>query len=146
MLIMSNSIRLSKKYGLNPTIPICAFCGKHKNEIALLGHISKKHEHKTAWGGTSTTYESDIEAPSNVIIDYEPCDKCKAQWEQGVAIIEVSQTPLAEGQPPITSGAYPTGRFVVLKEEALNGNFKKGSKALMVTEEFHKMFCGGEKQ
>ena len=141
---MANSIKLSPKYGLNPTIPICAWCGKEKNEIALMGYMSKKNERRTAWGGTSSAVERDIEAPRNAILDYEPCDECKALWAQGVAIIEVTTTPRAEGQPPISNGAYPTGGVVVVKEEALNGDFKKGSKALMLSSEFQAMF-GGER-
>lgn len=124
-----SGITLSKKHGVNPTIPICAFCGKEKNEIALLGRLP-----------------GDAEAPRSLIINYEPCDECKAQWAQGVAIIEVSQTPLHEGQPPIAEGAYPTGAVAVVKEEALDGDFKKGSKALMLTAEFQQMFYGGEQQ
>lgn len=123
-----SSIKLSKKYGVNPTIPICAFCGEHKNEIALMGHIGDYRKGE------------DFEAPKGVILDYEPCDKCKEQWSQGVAIIEVSRTPMCEGQPPIQKGAYPTGGFVVVKEGVLNGDFKKGSRALMLTEEFQQLF------
>ncbi len=127
---MSNDIRLSPKHGLNPTIPICAWCGKQKNEIALMGRIGDGRKGE------------DFEAPRNAILDYEPCDECKAQWEQGVAIIEVKRAPTAEGQPPIQPGAYPTGRVAVVKEEALNGDFKKGSLALMLAEEFQQMFGG----
>ena len=123
---MANDIRLSKKYGLNPTIPVCAFCGNRKNEIALLGHIGDGRKGE------------DLEAPMNTVVDYEPCDECKEKWEQGVAIIEVTTTPNSKNQPPIAEGAYPTGAYVVLKEEALNG-FHKGDKALMVTEEFQEM-------
>lgn len=36
---MSGSIKMSKKHGLNPCIPICVFCGKEKNELALLGRL-----------------------------------------------------------------------------------------------------------
>lgn len=122
---MSKGIRVSEKHGVNPTIPICAFCGKEKNEIVLLGRLP-----------------GDAEAPRTAIVNYEPCDECKAQWAQGVVIIEVSRFPLTEGQPPISNGAYPTGRVAVVREEALNGNFKKGDKALMVTEEFQQMFKG----
>lgn len=32
-----SSIKVSPKYGVNPTIPVCFFCGKPKNEIALMG-------------------------------------------------------------------------------------------------------------
>lgn len=126
---MSNNIKISPKYGVNPTIPICAFCGKEKNEIALMGRIGDGRKGE------------DFEAPKHLILDYEPCDECKAQWAQGVAIIEVSTYPLADGQPPIAKGAYPTGRVVVVKEEVLNGGFKKGSKALMIQEEFQQAFC-----
>lgn len=121
---MSKSIRVSEKHGVNPTLGICAFCGKETGEIALLGKLP-----------------GDKEAPKHSILSYEPCDECKAQWAQGVAIIEVSRYPVTDGQPPITEGAYPTGRFAVVKEEALNGDFKKGSKALMIAEEFQAMFC-----
>lgn len=126
---MAKDIKLSPKYGVNPTIPVCAFCGKPKNEIALMGRIGDGRRGE------------DLEAPKNCILDYEPCDKCKEQWAQGVAIIEVSQTPIVENQPPISKGAYPTGRVVVVREEALNGGFKKGSKALMLSHEFQAMFC-----
>lgn len=32
-----SGIKLSPKYGVNPTIPVCFWCGKEKNEIALMG-------------------------------------------------------------------------------------------------------------
>ena len=35
-------IKLSKKHGLQPTIPLCPYCGKEKNEIALLGAAGDK--------------------------------------------------------------------------------------------------------
>lgn len=121
---MSKGIRVSEKHGVNPTLGICAFCGKETGEIALLGRLA-----------------GDKEAPKHTILSYEPCKECKEQWAQGVAIIEVSNFPIVDGQPPIAEGAYPTGRVVVVKEEALNGGFKKGSKALMISNEFQAMFC-----
>lgn len=121
-------IKLSKEHGVNPTIPICFWCGEQKNEIALMGHIGDYRKGE------------DFEAPKNMVLDYEPCDKCKAEWEQGVAIIEVSGSPLAPGQPAIAEGAWPTGKMVVVREEALNGDFPKGSKALMIDEEFRATF------
>ena len=78
-------IRLSPKYGLNPTIPVCFFCGKQKNEIALLGRISNRKRVRTAWGGSSEqVFDSDVEAPRNMILDYEPCDECKEKFKEGV--------------------------------------------------------------
>lgn len=120
---MSEGIRISKKHVVNPTIPRCAFCGKAKNEIALLGYLP-----------------GDEEAPHGLILDYEPCDECKAQWEQGVAIIEVCTAPVVKGQPPIQEGAYPTGGVAVVKEEAFGGNYPKGSRLLMLSEEFQQLF------
>ena len=40
---MSDSIKISPKHGVNPTIPRCFFCGKEKNMVALLGRIPKHH-------------------------------------------------------------------------------------------------------
>lgn len=75
---MSNSIKISPKHGVNPTIPICFFCGEEKQEIALLGKIGGKSE--------------DLEAPRHMVLDYEPCDKCKEQMKLGVVLIPVSDT------------------------------------------------------
>lgn len=128
---MSKSIKVSPKHGVNPTIPVCAFCGKEKNEIALLGHIGDLRKGE------------DFEAPRRVILDYEPCDDCKEKWSQGVAIIEVSTTALVPNQPPITDGFYPTGRFIVLDEEAItDGKYKKGDRTLMISDEFTACFRG----
>ena len=121
------SIRVSEKYGVNPTIPVCFFCGEEKNEIALLGKITNKQT------------KEEIQAPMKMVLDYEPCDKCKEAWSSGVAIIEVTQTDL--GRPEIAPNAQPTGRHVVLKEEAVD-NFKAGDKCLMIDTEFEQMFGG----
>ena len=53
---MSNAgIKLSPKHGLNPTIPVCFWCGEERNEVALLGHIGdgRKHEDFEAMEATS---------------------------------------------------------------------------------------------
>ena len=120
---MSKSIKLSPKHGLNPTIPVCFFCGNEKNEIALLGKIDRE----------------DSEAPRKLVMDFEPCDECKAKFAEGVLLIEVTSTPEYVGMP-IQKDAYPTGRFVVVKPEALNGDFKAGSKALVHKKDFIALF------
>ena len=104
---MSNngSIKLSPKHGLNPTIPVCFFCGGLKNEIVLCGKINRK----------------DTEAPMNMVIDYEPCDKCKEQWNKGIPLIECASEPI-DNRPPIQVfkdglELYPTGRCVVVTLE-----------------------------
>ena len=121
------SIKVSKKYGVNPTIPVCFFCGEEKNEIALLGKITNKQT------------KEEIEAPMRMVLDYEPCDKCKEAWSQGVAIIEVTQKDL--GRPNIAPNAQPTGRVVVLKPEAVP-QYKAGDKCLMIDTEFEQLFGG----
>ena len=62
---------------------------------------------------------------NNMISSYEPCDKCKEQWDKGFIIIEVSEEPNAENQPEIQKGFYPTGRMWVIKNEAAERIFGK---------------------
>ena len=124
---MSKDIKLSPKYGLNPCIPVCFFCGEEKNEIALLGHIGDGRKHE------------DFEAPKKAVLDYEPCDECKKKFAEGVLLIEVTTSPEFMNMP-IAEGAYPTGRYIVVRPEALNGDFKAGSKALVLRQDFISMF------
>ena len=63
-------MRLHPKYGLNPTMPICIFCGKDKGEVALLG---------AAYSG---------EAPPKMIMDDVPCEACLKLWKPGIAFME----------------------------------------------------------
>ena len=102
---MNNSIKLSPKHGLNPTVPVCFFCGKTKNEVAILGKINKQ----------------DDEAPSHMILDYEPCDECKKQMARGITLIGVTDKPVSKNQPPIskdeTGEHYPTGDWCVVTED-----------------------------
>lgn len=102
---MSKSIRISPKYGVNPCIPICAFCGQQKNEVALLGRL--KH---------------DAEAPGEAIINYEPCEQCIKNWSQGVALIRVTTVPPENGMPPFMKDnekmLYLTGQYCVITPNA----------------------------
>lgn len=118
---MSKGIEVSPKHGLNPTIPVCFWCGKDKNEIALLGRIREKT--KNRYGANVTKKDSDIEAPSRMVIDYEPCDECMKMWDSGVAVIEVQETPINPEQPEIQKGLYPTSRFVVMTVEGADRVF-----------------------
>lgn len=102
---MGATLKLSPKHGLNPTVSVCFWCGEDKNEIALLGHI----------GGA---FGEDIEAERRMVLDYEPCPRCKAQMESGFTVVEVTNTPNRVASVPIQSGAYPTGRFVVVRPTA----------------------------
>lgn len=127
-----SSIPLSPKHGVNPTIPVCFFCGKTKNQVAFLGRIGGK---------------KDLEAPRECIIDYEPCDECKQAMSQGVTVIEVT-TSNDNNIPPMTIAEngthwYPTGRWTVVKPEAFKDNkFKAGSKTCCDTKSFEELFGG----
>ena len=110
---MSKDIKISPKYGVNPTIPVCFFCGEHKNEIALMGKM-----------------KGDIEAPKNMVLDYEPCEHCKEQWDMGVPLIEcVTSSFIDDDRPGISVDPatnellYPTGRHCVIKIEAARRMF-----------------------
>ena len=101
-----SGIKISPKYGVNPTIPVCFWCGKQKNEIALMGRMT-----------------DDIEAPKNMVLDYVPCEECQNHMGMGVAILEASDCPNTEGQPPMQKGVYPTSRFVVVTTECADRVF-----------------------
>lgn len=96
-------IRLSEKHGVNPTIPVCFWCGNEKNEIALLGKLP-----------------NDAEAPMHAVLDFEPCEECRKKFNSGVTLFEVTDRPIMEGQPPINrSNLYLSGRYVVVKPEII---------------------------
>lgn len=101
-----SGIKISPKYGVNPTIPVCFWCGKQKNEIALMGRMT-----------------DDIEAPKNMVLDYVPCEECQSHMAMGVAVLEASDHPNTEGQPPMQKGVYPTSRFVVVTTECADRVF-----------------------
>lgn len=124
---MSKGIPLSPKHGVNPCIPVCAFCGEEKTEIALLGKL-----------------KGDAEAPRNAIIDFEPCEKCKKNWKKGVTLIRVTTVPPKNGMPPIAEreghSIYLTGRYAVITPDAakrcFNLDTEKGRQIFMDAEAF----------
>lgn len=97
---MGRRILLSKKHGVNPTIPLCFYCNAPKNEIILTGHLP-----------------NDTEAPKNVVWDKVPCDKCQAWMEQGIILISVRDGETSDNP-------YRTGGWTVIKEEAFRRIFK----------------------
>lgn len=101
---MSN-IRLSKKHGVNPTLGVCFFCGEDSGEIALLGKL-----------------KGDVEAPRRMVLNYNPCDKCKEHMSQGVTLIECTTSNPnnlpAISKTEVDTPVHPTGRWSVIKKEA----------------------------
>lgn len=98
-----SSIRVSEKHGVNPTIPLCFYCGNEKNEVLLLGRLPE-----------------DKEAPRNMVFDYEPCDECKSFMEQGIILISVDSALTKDRTNP-----YRTGGWWVVTEEAVRRIFDK---------------------
>lgn len=147
----NGSIELSPKYGVNPTIPVCFWCGKEKNEIALMGRVRKRESRNTAYGTRSTrVVDNDVEMPMRMVLDYEPCDCCKEQFSKGVQLIECTNRPVDErpalSKDDIGNSVYPTGRTLVLKPEAAQRMFnidksmlEAGKKLCMPEEVFNQL-------
>lgn len=104
-------IHLHPEYGLNPTMPVCFWCGKSKGEIALLGNRYKG------------------EAPRSMIMDYEPCASCQAGWEQGITFIEMHKSPpdALKDAPAMAGQGWPSGRLFVVTEEGFINTFGNGN-------------------
>lgn len=112
-------IRFSPKHGVNPTILKCFWC-EGDIGVALLGRL-----------------KGDAEAPRETVLNLEPCDKCKAMFAKGVQAIEVSDDGSRfhgnevfgiKGEDGKVH--WPTGRYAVLKAEAVKGG-KPGGKILV---------------
>lgn len=118
-----DSIELSPKYGLNPVIPMCFFCGTGKETIILPGRIRRIGENG------KVIRDSDEEAKPEMFIDYEPCKKCKEQMETGIVLIGTVEKQLPSKLPPIAKpngiSLYPTGSWIVAKPEFIRTNFAK---------------------
>ena len=109
------SIRLHPKYGVNPSIPVCFWCGEDKNEVAMLG---------AAYKG---------QAPMRMLMDYTPCAACQAQMDTGITLIELVPSNTVE-QPPIAkegalSHVSPSGRYIVVKDHVISDIFDEAKAA-----------------
>lgn len=102
-----SDIKISPKHGLNPSIPLCFFCHRPKNEVVLMGRL-----------------KNDQEAPMYCIVDQDPCDECKKDMDMGIALIGTHNTPVSEQQPTIGNGLYLTGDFIVIAETFVQNIFK----------------------
>jgi hypothetical protein len=86
-------IRLSEKHGVNPSMSICFFCGKEKNELILPGRL-----------------KGDREAPRKAVWNYEPCDECRKLMKEGVMVCIVK-----DGSNP--ENPFRTGRLLVIRDD-----------------------------
>jgi hypothetical protein len=111
------SIRLHKQHGVNPTIPVCLWCQKDKNELVLLG----------------ANYKG--KAPMRMVMDYAPCDECIENRKLGIFVAVVTDKQPHDGMAPINPNKgnyvghvdlYPTGTWCVVKDQALDGLLDDG--------------------
>ncbi len=99
-------------------MPICFWCTKETGKPVMLPEVNGKTP------------------PKKAILNYEPCDECKAMFSQGIHIIGVVDKPLVETMPPIVKDEgvelYPTGSFFVASEPWTEEMLKKNDKADML--------------
>ena len=131
---MRGGIRVSEKYGVNPSMGICFWCGEEDGTILLPGKLP-----------------GDVEAPRRMCATYEPCKGCGEIFEKGIHCIEVADCHRLR-RPEIMkrSGYAPTGRFVVvtrkwieesLDEEKLSKQILKKGSCLMTEHDFSTIFA-----
>jgi hypothetical protein len=114
MEVVMEGIRMSPKYGLNPSMSVCFLCGGDKNEIIIPGML-----------------KGDAEAPHKAAWNKEPCDKCKEYMNIGVMLISVKNKTDQENP-------YRTGRIVVIKADAAErifGDSIKNQRAAFIEDE-----------
>lgn len=99
----------TKEKHVQVSMGICFWCGKENGQI-LLGKRLK------------TT-----EAPRYAISNYDACDTCEEGMASGITLIEVSEEPFTDKQRSLLKKqtCYPSGRFMVVKENALSHIFNE---------------------
>jgi len=88
-------ITLDEKHGVNPSLMQCFFCMEPMG-LVLFGRMK---------GGG--------EAPREVCLNHEPCDKCAGYMKEGIVLISASEEKGTSENP------WRTGGWIVIKEEAL---------------------------
>lgn len=106
------SLRLSKKYGVNPSLLICPICGKDIG-VALLG----------ANGGKKAPYK---------MTSMDLCDDCKQKVKEGnTFILSAKQT---------SKGIQPSGAYMLVPNKYLNVPSPPKGICFMEESEFNKLF------
>lgn len=96
-------VRISKEYGINPSVDTCFICGK-ETSVVLFGTSYKDENGKTA------------EAPRKVCTG-QLCDDCQKVIDEG-GIFFIAVKDGESGNNP-----YRTGPIAALKEEAVQRMF-----------------------
>lgn len=114
---MGKSVRISKKYGVNPSVTHCECCGKEIG-VALFGTSWKDEKGRTA------------EAPRDVYLGL--CSDCQSVVDQdGLIVIEVRDGE--SGNNP-----FRTGRLIGITKEAKERLFQDVTSNIVYME--HSMF------
>jgi hypothetical protein len=133
---MRDSIPVSQKHGVNPSVQICFYCKKAIG-VALFGklHAGKVKEmfgEEFAKSAPRAADPNDIEAPREVVLDLEPCEGCTVFYphsKHGVFLIECDERDVEvreHGRRVLKRIPQPTGNFVVMKDEAIKRIFQPG--------------------
>lgn len=114
---MSKSIRLSPKYGLNPSLMKCYYCMEDYG-IAIPGLL-----------------KDDKQAPHEAVWETNPCGNCKEHMKRGVILISIrdGERPPPKGQTP---NPYRTGSWCVVTDEAIERMFPEGMVRAVKTSRF----------
>ena len=111
---MSDSIRLSEKHGLNPSITTCFYCGKDAG-IILPGLAGEKMAKQMG--------HSDGQMPMHCgVIDMTPCSECEDFMKKGVILIGVKDGEEGSDNP------YRTGEFFVVKDRFIEDLLENNDK------------------
>ena len=102
---MGSSIILHPKYGVNPTMTQCFYCGKD-DKILLIGNKVKK------WIEAGLCDLDGAMHRSVGVVDMEPCQNCKEYMKAGIILISVKDGSSQENP-------FRTGGFAVIKESAI---------------------------
>ena len=110
------SLRLSKKYGLNPSLLVCPICGKDVG-IALLG----------ANGGKKAPYQ---------MTSIKLCNDCKQKVKEGnTFILSAKQT---------SDEIKLTGAYMIVPNDCLNVSIPSKGICFMEESEFNKLVNNSE--
>lgn len=106
------AIHLSKKHGVNPSLEICAVCGK-KIGVALLGRLKNDAEApgEVRLGNLCDTCQGVVDADGTLIIetvDGEPCSKNPTRTGRIVGITHEAAERLFHSHAPVPIWYIPT--------------------------------------
>ncbi len=107
-----SSIKLDAKHGAAPTLLHCPVC-LESSGIALPGTKVRKMAAEAKKSPEAFMREG--------LMDNKPCTKCQGYMQQGIILIGVDEEKTTDKSNP-----WRTGRFTVIKEDAIRRIFGEG--------------------